>query len=470
MNTKFLNKNELKYYKDLLKDIKIIKKVDNELEKQKIKNNDEITIEDKEFLIKNIDERNKKVNKIENIDDDFKKNMLDIMTLADYNNIKNDDFFNTYNKNLININFERIKNYIKTKYITLNIEEFIPIVNYILEKKDLIKTDNLKNKIILEEKKIINEITKIIKFFEIKKSELKKVYNEDINKSYYKDYVKKEFLKLYNKYDNKNDEKIEKINNLKNLVDLKIDNLKNIGKNIDEEEIGENIEDLKKLYIKINNLEMTDYVNEYNNEKKIIIENVASKKIQNMLKKVIFRKNLVINKIEKNKQIDEEIKIMNKNNLNNIYNNIIENIINDDEETSAIKIDNLNKDLDKVENDLEDLSTEAQTMIDKGEKKDQYIQTQNEEKLANLKNNINIYRNIVIDKIKNDKEAYNMFLSFYNKFFDDIINNINTYSKAKTLIENLYVKKINKNAVKYTIQLRDILINDFPILTKKDFP
>ena len=393
MNTKFLNKNELKYYKDLLKDIKIIKKVDNEIEKQKIIKNDEITIEEKEFLIKNIDERNKKSNQIENIDDDFKKNMLDIMTLADYNNIKNDDFFNTYNKNLININFERIKNYIKTKYITLNIEEFIPIVNYILDKKDLIKTDNLKIKIFLEEKKINDEITKKIKFFEIIKSELKKVYNEDINLKNYKDYEKEEFLKLYNKYDNKNDDKIEKINNLKNLFnDIKYNN-----EEIDN--IGENIEDLKKLYIKINNLEMIDYVNEYNNEKQKYIN-----------------------------------------------------------------------DLDKAEKDLEDLSTAPQTMVDKGEIDDQYVQTQNEEKLANLKNTANIYRNIVIDNIKKDKDAYNMFLSFYNKFFDDIINNIYTYTKAKQSIENLYKKKINKNAVKYTIQLRDILINDFPKLTKKDFP
>ena len=175
---------------------------------------------------------------------------------------------------------------------------------------------------------------------------------------------------------------------------------------------------------------MTDYVNEYNNEKKIIIEENLKKEIK--------------------KYIDD---------------NIIkdtENIIN--EKTSS------NKNLDKVEDDLEDLSTAPQTMVDKGEIDDQYVQTQNEEKLVNLKNTANIYRNIVIENIKKDKDAYNIFLSFYNKFFDNIINNIYTFSKAKQLIENLYKNKINKNAIKYTIQLRDILINDFPKLKKTDFP
>ena len=73
-----------------------------------------------------------------------------------------------------------------------------------------------------------------------------------------------------------------------------------------------------------------------------------------MLKKLFLRKNLLMNKIEKNKKIDEEKKIKIENNINDILNYIIENISKNNEKTSAIIIDNLNKDLDKVEIELEE--------------------------------------------------------------------------------------------------------------------
>ena len=118
---KYLTKNELNYINRLLEDAKISKRIDDVIKKEIVNKKVELKPEMKEYLIKNIDDIKKEENLKVDIDDTFKKNMLSIMTVNDYNSIKDNEYFDTFNKNIININFERIKNYIKKNYINLKI-------------------------------------------------------------------------------------------------------------------------------------------------------------------------------------------------------------------------------------------------------------------------------------------------------------------------------------------------------------
>ena len=377
-SNKYLTKNELKYFNKQLEDAKIKAKMNDIIRKEIISKNVIIKPEIKDYLIKDLEEKDKDKNKNDLIEDNFKKNLLSIMSLKDYDKIKNNDYFNVYTKNLININFERIKIYIKTKYVKLNIDEFIPIIKLIINKKDLMATDNLTDQIINEEEKIKDDIIKIEDFYVKQKFDLKEILSEDL-KQKYTIFINDALVNLHNEKIEEIDKYLDKTNLVRNLLYAKIEelddrmNLLNSEKN--QEELGKIIEDLKKYYLQIKKIPLKDFTKEYNLEKNNIFRNkdTGASKIQKMFRNFKIKKMELIERIDKiNKQklIDNNSKKETNLDLKRMEEDvakIIEKGNNNEIMNMFVKVD---ESLNELDDNLDEISTAAQTDLTMTEKKD----------------------------------------------------------------------------------------------------
>jgi hypothetical protein len=124
---------------------------------------------------------------LQKIDDEFKKNLLTIMNLKDYDIVNNSNFFNvdgSIKKRYININFLDLKEKLKEKYVSLDVNEFLFFIQqYYKDPKNLIKEDDLKNKMTnfrnLIKKKRNNIIKRRLELeAELKRLEAERIENE----------------------------------------------------------------------------------------------------------------------------------------------------------------------------------------------------------------------------------------------------------------------------------------------------
>ena len=380
MTFKGLTKKELKFIQNELKDIELIKKMDELINKQIIKKKDNITVIEKEYLINNEDKKLSNLTTYEKENEKFKNNMLLIMDLKDYEYINNNIYFNgdykeRFNKLYVfNLNFNNLRLYIKNNYINVKKEDFIPIyklflINYKIA-DNLFNTDKLLED---EEKNILIDEEKKKK--ELEEDEKKKIEEDE----------KDEIVKVYNKY--------------KSLYINIINNF--------------NLELLKynKLY--------TETINKYNidSQKKKLISynNSVQKNFNNMLKKIELEKNLIDN-------IYNDKKYKNKNELINLYNK-----------------EKLLKDLDEFNNILrsflKDIYDVRQQLIDEFEKE---ILEQKNKKLTEEKEKNDIQKKI--DTVYNEykdflKNIKNIFIKEFEDFKNYYENIIKKYNKKEQLEE-----------------------------------
>lgn len=482
MNKKYLNKNEQKYFDNLLKDINILKKIDDINETLKINKKEEVRPEIKELLIKQIDDKNKDKTKLVNIDETFKDNLLSIMTLEDFNNIKYDEYFTTFNKNIININFERFKKYLKDKYIKINIDELIPIMKLFFSKKDLTQTDNLIEKINSNSNDVKNEIDELIRYYENQMRNMKNNFDKDMSQKYTEE-VKQNLRDNYSYYLQKINDKLDLITTNENLIDSQLEIINEKISDLDSEIKPVNksaiVDNLKEYYLQLKKIKREDFYDEYFKEREIILKDYflkfnSSIKIQNLFKTFIIRKNYLIKRIEKiyeqNKIKDDErneVKQFIKDKIEDIINNIEDKNINEEEQ--IIIINKANEDLNKIEDNIEDLSTEANTKNNTEIGTDLKMEqkgaiTKAEINLINLKNSINEIFNITDKNIKNLKTEEQ--IKKYNEFkktiyTEDILDNYNdTKNNIDITYRNFFkIKKDVKIEIKTKTKILYILKN-----------
>jgi hypothetical protein len=497
---KYLTKNELNYINRLLEDAKISKRIDDVIKKEIVNKKVELKPEMKEYLIKNIDDIKKEENLKVDIDDTFKKNMLSIMTVNDYNSIKDNEYFDTFNKNIININFERIKNYIKKNYINLKIDEFIPIVKQIISKKELSKTDNLKERI----DNSYDNLDKIISNYEIylktQKEQIIELYNDDNS-----------LLKT-------NDEKTD-LNNLVNEIIREIDKdekkistlftmAESYYKNIySEAEPGRLLNELENIYNKMikYNGRKRNYVVEYEKSRDVLLNNSkisSAKKIQHLFRSLKTKKEYTDKKLQ---QLNNEKKLSNNEikeiniYIDDLINNVIEELQNNENNENNNKmiitdINNVNKKLDDLMSEIDDRSTQPYTDIgdnqtelseapsqiidiDKSAKNKRQIDNLIELKKKEIKDmNYEIeYEDFIIDKIdkltknidfSNDDNMSKSISEMYRKIYkkDPIYGFYLTFRE----ILSDYAKELNKEVKKIKKEKKKDENNQNEIIQKNE--
>lgn len=426
---KYLTKNELNYFNNVIEEAKINNRINDIIKKEIITKKIEFKPEIKDYLIKVEDDKLKDKNIKEQIEETFKKNLLSIMTPSDYDKIKDNEFFNVYNKNIINVNFERIKSYIKKNYVKLNLDEFIPIIKLIYDKKELEKTDTFNIKVNNNYDELIKKINNYFNYLNTQIENIKDMYGIDISHNI-KEENKKKLNVIYNKI----------LNDIKIIYD-EIDKLNTMAKsyydkinlNNDKETNLKELEKLFNIMVKYENNKV-NYFNEYINEKNKVfnvIKTSALEKITNMVRTFKFRKNLIINKINKGleyKRINEK----EANEIKDYINGLIDNVNNELEDENnnenqkmnvLVEGDNqLNKIEEKINNDIEDESTEAYTDM-----------TQSENQSV-------INEKPQITEIQNYTEAQQKIIDIQNNY----IASINSDKKIKKNLKELYIKKLEE--------------------------
>ena len=159
MNIRGLTAKEAKFIQNELRDINLIKKMDEIIKKEIIIKKEDITDKEKEYLIKDEDKNKNNLTTTQKEEDQFKINMLSIMNLKDYDYINKNDYFNGSLKErfnriyTFNRNFNNLKLYIKNNYTNVKKEDFIPIFKLFLINYKISDEAFDTNKILLDEKK-----------------------------------------------------------------------------------------------------------------------------------------------------------------------------------------------------------------------------------------------------------------------------------------------------------------------------
>lgn len=187
-----------------------------------IKDNIEDIYNDGDLINKNLI-----LEEFKKIDDEFKKNLLTIMTLKDYDRIINSELGkNKSFKRFININFKNFIEKLKDKYRQLDVQELI----FFME-------EFYKNPKFLT---IKDSIEKRFQDFYIKTEEIKNKIKNKILKHNTDLEKKKEYSMLESKIENIQ----EKINTNKTIINTKPENIEEIKEVLEEEKKNmENIDD-----------------------------------------------------------------------------------------------------------------------------------------------------------------------------------------------------------------------------------
>jgi len=222
-----------------------------------IKNNLEDVYNDGDLVLKDIIK-----NEFNKIDEEFKKNLLTIMTLRDYD-IVNSEFVNDNTfKRFVNVNFPDLKKQLKEKYSNLDVKEFIYFIkNWYKDPRQL----SIKEAILEKYQNFKNEISDLKKKLRLKKT---KYYN---NPQKLKEYEILE-AKLEYMEENMEDKKevLEKNDNVEELgmmLEKDKQQLNKIGELIS---ISGNTDDIQPSLLKKNKLNVLTSDKDYNNKYNII--------------------------------------------------------------------------------------------------------------------------------------------------------------------------------------------------------
>ena len=252
MNIKGLTEKEAKFIQNELRDINLIKKMDEIIKKEIVLKKEDITDKEKEYLIKDEDKNKNNLTTTQKEEELFKINMLSIMNLKDYDYINKNDYFNgslkeRFNKIYIfNRNFNNLKLYIKNNYTNVKKEDFIPIYKLFLINYKISDEVFDTNKILLDEQKdkefeIYNKYKtvylQIFNYYNVEISNYNKMITEVLVR-YNRDKEKKELLKFNEGAKKTIDDDLEQLQNEQQLID----------KVYNENEKYNNPEELEDLY------------------------------------------------------------------------------------------------------------------------------------------------------------------------------------------------------------------------------